>query len=68
MIGNVAQRDAADGRDVMKEPALMLGKVSCVRLEESAPQPTVQEIELFGCRFVRHGVQSTTSAQDLQGG
>jgi len=65
MIGNVTEMNTADSGNVMKELALVLGKVTSVRLNESAPQPTVQNIELFGRRFVRHGVQSTPPVQEF---
>ena len=43
----------------MEQLALMLGEVFGVRLEQDPPYPSVQLVELFGLRLVRHAVQYT---------
>ena len=44
----------------MEQLALVLGEVFGVGLDQDPPQPSVQLIELFGLRLVRHAVQYTT--------
>ena len=55
-----AEWNAFLGRDVMEQLALVLGEVCGVGLEQGPPEPSVQLVELFGLRLVRHAVQYTT--------
>jgi hypothetical protein len=59
-----AERNALLGRDVMEQLALVLGKIFSVGLEQDSPQPSVQLVELFGLRLVRHSVQYTSSRRE----
>jgi hypothetical protein len=54
--------DCAEGHaplvaDVMQQLALVLGEVFAIGLEQRPPEPTIQIVELFGVRLVRHSVQ-----------
>ena len=60
MACNFAERNAFLGWDVMEQLALVLGEVFGVGLEQDSPQPSVQLVELFGLRLVRHSVQYTS--------
>jgi uncharacterized protein YndB with AHSA1/START domain len=62
------ERNASLGGDVMEQLALVLGEVFGVGLQQSPPQPSVQLVELFGLRLVRHAVQSTSSGGKGFGG
>ena len=44
---------------MVEQLALVLGEVFGVGREQSPPEPTVQLVELFGLRLVRHAVQYT---------
>ncbi len=59
VASHIAERDAVFGGDVVEQLALMLREIHSVRLEEFPPKLTVQLIELFGIRLVRHAVQYT---------
>jgi uncharacterized protein YndB with AHSA1/START domain len=63
-----AERNAFLGRDVMEQLALVLREVFGVGLEKGTPQPSVQLVELFGLRLVRHAVQSNSSGGKGFGG
>jgi uncharacterized protein YndB with AHSA1/START domain len=52
----------------MEQLALVLGEVFGVGFEKGPPQPSVQVIELFGLRLVRHAVQSNSSGGKGFGG
>jgi uncharacterized protein YndB with AHSA1/START domain len=65
---DVAERNAFLGGDVMEQLKLVLGEVFGVGLEQGPPQPSVQLVELFGLRLVRHAVQYTGSGGKWFGG
>ena len=56
-----AEWTAFRGGDVMEQLELVLGKVFGVGFEQEPPQPSVQLVELFGLRLVRHAVQYTST-------
>ena len=61
MARDDAEWNAFFGGDVMEQLALVLGEVFGVGLEQDPPQASVQLVELFGLRLVRHAVQYTST-------
>lgn len=68
MAGDDAERDPLLASNVVEQLALVLGEVFGVGLEEGAPKTTVQPVELFGMRLVRHAVQYTDGRKRFRGG
>jgi len=60
MACHFAERNAFLGGDVMEQLALVLREIFGVGLEKDPPQASVQSVELFGLRLVRHSVQYTS--------
>jgi len=58
---NDSERNAFLAGDMMEQLALVLREVVLVGLEECPPKPSIQLVELFGVRLVRHGVQYISS-------